>query len=79
MFTFLEGKYMKIKNKDLICMGGVIVFLIVIYAIMKKNPSEGDRKSPLPINQYTSGAISNPMDVKSRVNFQQQPVGGNFS
>jgi hypothetical protein len=71
---------MKLKNKDLFCMAVVVVFLIAIFAIMKKNPADaGSRIPPLPINQYTSGAISNPMDVNSRVNFQQQPVGGNFS
>jgi hypothetical protein len=71
---------MKLKNRDLVYVGVVAIFLVAIYAMMRRNPAGGlDRKPPEPINQYTSGAISNGMDVMSRMNFHQQPVGGNFS
>lgn len=63
-------------NKDMICLGLVAIFLIVIFSIMRRSPAIVDRKPPLPINQYTSGAIANGMDVSSRVNFQQDTTGG---
>ena len=70
----------KLTNRDLVCVAVVAIFLVAIYGLMKHSPANMDnREPPAPINQYTSGAISNPMDVNSRVNFRQQPVGGNFS
>lgn len=68
----------KTTNGDMMFGVILVLFLIGIWALSKKFPSNivNDRKPPLPINQYTSGSIANGMDVRSRVNFQQQPLGG---
>ena len=69
------------KNGDVVCLLLIGLFLIAIWSIARRYPagSSGaahDRKSPLPSGMYTSGSISNGMDVARRVNFQQQPYGG---
>lgn len=66
------------KNGDMIMLLVLALFLAGIWALSKKCPANPVRntESPLPINQYTSGAVSNGMDVGTRVNFQQQPYGG---
>lgn len=68
----------KMSNGDMMFGGILVLFLIGIWAISKRFPTgtARDRKPPLPVNQYTSGSAHNGMDVRSRVNFQQQPVGG---
>lgn len=67
------------KNGDLMMLLCLALFGVIIWAIMKRYPASvniQNTPSPLPSGMYTSGSISNGMDVARRRNFNQQPYGG---
>ena len=67
------------KNGDLMFFAAIAVGLIILWAIMRRYPASSavqNTPSPLPSGLYTSGNAANGMDVRQRVNFQQQPYGG---
>lgn len=76
---------MDFKNSDLFLILVLGLFIAGIYAIMRRYPAGGtaqvrNTESPLPSGLYTSGSVGIPgtggMNVKDRVNFEQQPYGG---
>lgn len=67
------------KNGDMLFYAAIAIAIIAIWAIMKRYPAMAairNTPSPLPSGLYTSGSVSNGMDVRLRKNFQQQPYGG---
>lgn len=70
------------KNIDLICIGVIGLVLLLMWRFAQLHPAMiRNRPSPLPSGLYTNGALSiaESNNIKDRINFQQQPVGNNFS
>ncbi len=67
----------RFANKDMVFFGVLALLIILAWAWMKQHPANPiqNTPSPLPSGLNTNGNITNGMDVRQRVNFQQQPYG----